>query len=417
MGPSILQIRVFKDLGAIRIQFASAAFYTATAIPMSYTFYLLPAQMREAGHEPQVVGLLSLVYLPYALRVLWAPAADRYAAGDPARFRLIMMLALGGAVPLLLALGRIDPLNDLAAVMLIATALFMLLATGTTALDGYTLAALDEAGRRRTSIWQTAGFTFGGVALGLGALLGEGWSWSVIATGIALATAIAALPVLLMPKKARQRRPEFLASGSGASLLSLLRLPAARRLLLICLLVKGSVGMIAGYLPVLQVDAGVSASQAGFFGAIGSNVLGLGAALASGALLMRSGGWWTLACVCGVAALLFAFAAFAQDAIGGPALAVLLSVSFLSLGYAYVAPFKALSLTICGGSNGASRAALLASVDLTLSIIAASAAGLVVTLLGTVGFFAAGAVLCVAASSLALRSERDVLAPQNSSHS
>lgn len=383
----------------------AAAFYMATAMPMAYVFYLLPAQMREAGQSVATISLLSLVYLPYAFRVLWAPAIDRYAGGDIGRFRNVMALSLALAVFSVLAFALVEPASQIIGIMAISTLLFVFLATGTTGLDGYAVAAFDENGRRRISIWQTIGFTGGSAVLGLGAMTVEGAAWTTVVLLIAAATAFFALPVLKMPSRISEPPQPTLSllETDDGSFRSFLRRPATRRLLLLSLLCKTGLGMVAGYLPILQVDYGLSANQAGFFGAFGSNVLGLCAAFVSGWLLIRAGGLRTIGWMCCIAAGCFAFTALAHDHLHGPAFAIGLTLVFLSVGYAYVAPFKALSLAVSEGKRAASHAAALASVDLTLSILAAAVSGSLVTWLGLGNFFWLSMGLCLAAAAVAFR--------------
>ena len=400
----------------------AAAFYAATAVPMSYVFYLLPAQLREAGHPAEAISALSLVYLPYAFRVLWAPAIDRFAGAGAAgpsvawRYRAVIMAALVVALGIVLAFRLVDPVANLTGIMILSTLLFVVLASGTTGLDGYAISCLNDRGRNRASIWQTVGFTLGGVALGVIAAISGGWSWPVLTLVIAAVAALSALPVLGLPVRhqavsipdAAGGTPTACCSGSadaGArpqrSPSFLLRNPAVRRLLLLSLLSKLGLGMVAGYLPILQVDQGVPASAAGFFGAFGSNLLGLAVALGSGYLLLSIGGLRTIGWMNIVGALLLAFAALFLDTLGGPVFAVGISLAFLSLGFAYVAPFKALSLAVSDGQMAASRAATFASLDLTLSILAASMSGWLVGLTGLEPFFWLSMCLCLAAAATA----------------
>ena len=401
-----------------RIYFGAGAFYTATAIPMSYFFYLLPALMRQFGHSPETIGLLALVYLPYALRVLWAPLVDAFAKSNPARLRAVMVLSIVAAAGGVLCLMLVEPERDIAAIMTIATAIFVALSTGTTALDGYAIATLNSFSRRHASIAQTVGFTFGGILLGAGALVSDGLDWSTVALLIAMAALVAALPVMFMPSGHALHPATATGARQGRerTFLTLLKRPDARRLLLLSVCVKIGLGMEAAYLPIWQVDSGVPASFAGFFGALGSNVLGLAAAFVSGFFLLRGDGWRTTGWMCVIAALLFAFAATAHQALVGPALAVTLSLAFLSLGYAYIAPFKALSLEVSEGGQAASKAAFLASIDLILSIGAASVSGFLVTRLGLGGFFWLSMALCVAGAFTAFTAKAEAGYPPLSTH-
>ncbi len=374
---------------------------------MSYVFYLLPAQLREAGHPAEMISALSLVYLPYALRLFWAPAVDGYAARSPKaamaqRYKTVILVALAVAIAVVLAFRFVDPVSHLTGIMVLSAALFVALATGTTGLDGYAITSLDTRGRQKASIWQTVGFTLGGVGLGLIAVVSSAWSWPTLTLVIAGVAVLAALPVLMLPTAPAPEASEPVGSVNVLQPSnSLLKAPAARRLLLLSLLSKLGLGMVAGYLPILQVDQGVPAAAAGFFGAFGSNVLGLVIAFGSGALLLKLGGLRTIGWMNLTGALIFTFAALFHQVLAGPAFAVGVSLAFLSLGYAYVAPFKALSLGVSDGRLAASRAAAFASIDLTLAIVAASLSGTLIAIIGLDGFFWISMALCLAAAGVA----------------
>ncbi|UXM96480.1 MFS transporter (plasmid) [Bartonella sp. HY329] len=410
------------------------AFYIVTAIPMSYIFYLLPALLREAGYSAASISLLSLVYLPYALRVFWAPLIDRYAKGAPNAYRHIILLTALIATFTLLAFLWVDPSANFALLMVLSSLLFIILATGTIALDGFAVITEDEQGYRYASIWQVIGFTIGGIILGLIAFFANGQSWFIILSAIIICTALAtgflflvipARPALeRFPKsvkrfsdkkrgvnKGLERRSDPIRSKSALTIelnnpkdakshgetrsflafLAFLRHKAIWHFILIALFAKMGLGLVTAYLPIMQVDFGVSAGLAGFFGAFGSNALGLGAALISGHILLRYNGlkligWMSLA-----TAIIFLGTAICVNQWQNAPFAIFISLIYMALGYAFIAPLKALSLWLSqqiGDSHtAASRVSMLASIDLTLSLLTASMAGSIVTFIGLSAFF------------------------------
>lgn len=376
------------------------AFYIVTAIPMSYIFYLLPALLREAGHSAASISLLSLVYLPYALRVFWAPLIDSYAKGAPNAYRHIILLTALIATFTLLAFLWVDPSANFALLMVLSSLLFILLATGTIALDGFAVITEDEQGYRYASIWQVIGFTIGGIILGLIAFFANGQSWFIILSAIIICTALAtgflflvipARPALAIelnnPKDAKSHGQ----TQSFLAFLAFLRHKTIWHFILIALFAKMGLGLVTAYLPIMQVDFGVSAGLAGFFGAFGSNALGLGAALISGHILLRYNGlkligWMSLA-----TAIIFLGTAICVNQWQNAPFAIFISLIYMALGYAFLAPLKALSLWLSqqiGDSHtAASRVSMLASIDLTLSLLTASMAGSIVTFIGLSAFF------------------------------
>ena len=50
----------------------------ACGLPLLLTITVLQAWMKEAGVDLTVIGMMSLVGLPYTVKFLWAPLLDRF---------------------------------------------------------------------------------------------------------------------------------------------------------------------------------------------------------------------------------------------------------------------------------------------------------------------------------------------------
>ena len=50
----------------------------ACGLPLLLTISLLQAWMKEEGVDLAMIGMMSLVGLPYTVKFLWAPFLDRY---------------------------------------------------------------------------------------------------------------------------------------------------------------------------------------------------------------------------------------------------------------------------------------------------------------------------------------------------
>jgi PAT family beta-lactamase induction signal transducer AmpG len=388
--------------GVQRVNLGMVAFCAATSIPMSFFYYVLPAVLRQAGHSAEVIGVVALVYLPYALRVLWAPLVDRIAAGNARCYRAFAFAMLIAAIISILGFVGVNPREDLAATLGIATLVFVFLATGLTALDGYVLATLGIEGRERITAFQATGFTLGGIVLGLGAIATDGLNWTAIVLLLAATTAVLTLPLLILPKSvALSARPDQAHLPHG--IWRFLGRPAVRRRIAVSVLAHGGLGLPAGYLPVLQVDAGLSPGQIGLFGAVGSNLCGLAAAVAAGALVARFGGWRTLATVSLAGLAVFAAVALTHAQLNGPVFAVSVALIAMALGYSYIVPYRALILTICDVEKGATQAALLSCFDVVIALLSASIAGVIVSAIGLTGLFALSAAACCAGALIAIR--------------
>ena len=94
----------------------------ACGLPLLLTISILQAWMKEAGVDIKVIGLFSLVGLPYTLKFLWAPVMDRFTLPFLGRRRGWMLLF---QLMLMLAIAALGLTNPLASPVLVALAAFM----------------------------------------------------------------------------------------------------------------------------------------------------------------------------------------------------------------------------------------------------------------------------------------------------
>lgn len=81
----------------------------ACGVPLLLTASVLQAWMTEAGVNLSVIGLFSLVGLPYTLKFLWAPVFDRFTLPLFGRRRGWMLAMQGALIVALALLGWTDP--------------------------------------------------------------------------------------------------------------------------------------------------------------------------------------------------------------------------------------------------------------------------------------------------------------------
>uniref|UniRef100_A0A7C4RT31 MFS transporter n=1 Tax=Desulfatirhabdium butyrativorans TaxID=340467 RepID=A0A7C4RT31_9BACT len=80
-------------------------------LPLLLTLTLLQAWMKALGVDLSLIGLMSLVGLPYTLKFLWAPFVDRYVPPFLGRRRGWLLMAQIGIVLAIIALGWSDPVR------------------------------------------------------------------------------------------------------------------------------------------------------------------------------------------------------------------------------------------------------------------------------------------------------------------
>ena len=81
----------------------------SSGLPLLLTVTLLQAWMKQEKVDLSVIGLMSLVGLPYTLKFLWAPILDRFALPLLGRRRGWLLLSQVCLVAAIIALGSTDP--------------------------------------------------------------------------------------------------------------------------------------------------------------------------------------------------------------------------------------------------------------------------------------------------------------------
>lgn len=375
------------------VLWAVSAAYAAGAVPLFFVYTVLPALLRKAGLGPEWVGLIFLAYLPYAARFIWAPLIDG-AKSSKARYRHWILASL---LPGLLLPGGLlwcDPVRDFTLILLFCAASTTALITAMTAADGLLVAHLGPEGRIRAAPLQGVGASLGGLVLG-GALAfaGDiGWHGTIVL--LVVISVACALPVSALgwlDGGISTIVAEAVPSHWGWR--SFFARADVRRLILVSAFIHGGVGLLMGYLPVLQVDAGMSIAQIAFLGMVLANLAGLAAATGTGWLIARFGAASATA-LCGLGTVL-AGGALALVLPYTPFGAALVSLGLMGLGYAFFVAFRALVLAACDAGHGAREAALLFSLDSAFSIITAMSAGGLAAAFGLPALFLGAALLAL----------------------
>jgi MFS family permease len=170
------------------------ALYLAQGLPFGFFTLALPVVLREAGYSLKAISALSLLYLPWALKFLWAATLDR--SGN----RRTWLLALQGAsVIAALALAQLDLQGNLLVVLIAAFVFNVIAASQDVITDGLAVRILDADERGLGNGVQVGAYRLG-MILGGGLLL---WvfaksNWSTMFTCMAALLALTIVPVLLL---------------------------------------------------------------------------------------------------------------------------------------------------------------------------------------------------------------------------
>ncbi len=370
-----------------------AILYFAEGFPLGLAVDNLPVYFRAHGVSLETIGLLSILGLPWTLKVFWAPLVDRL--GTRRQW-------ITGALAVMTVATAAIPLADPAAPGAFLWAVLLLLtvasATQDIAIDAYTIGLLvpgeeGVANGVRVSAYRVALIVSGG---GLVILAGRaGWP-AAFALGAAMLALLAAA-AWRSPPIATARQP---AAAWRRSFLAWLTRPGAPAVLLFVLIYKLGDASMGPMVKPFWLDRGLSVEEVGFVSTtlgVGASVLG---ALAGGLFASRRGifaGLWTLGILQAISNLAYAGVAAAQA--GRPAIyAASLFESFT--GGLGTAAFLSFLMHVCEREQAATQYALLSALFGLTRSLAGAASGFAASHLGYAAFFALTFLLALPAYGL-----------------
>ncbi len=254
-----------------------ALLYFCEGLPFGIVYDLLPVYFRTAGVSLREIGLLSLLGLPWSLKVFWSPLVDRF--GE--RRTWIASCLLGMAAVLLL-LPAFPPVHLGWALRGLLIAFTTLSATQDVAVDAYTIGLITRgqegpANSVRVSAYRAAIIVGGGGLVALAAFLPwRALIWAGAALFVVLAVVASRAPRLRIPPQ--ERKNVFL------PLWVWLRRPTAIPVFLFILTYKLGDAAIGPMVKPFWLDRGLTPAEVGLI----STTLGVFATVA-GAFV---GGIW-----------------------------------------------------------------------------------------------------------------------------
>ncbi|MDX9730281.1 MAG: MFS transporter [Bdellovibrionales bacterium] len=269
-----------------------ACLYFAQGLPYGFFTQALPVFLREANLSLAQIGGTSLLILPWALKFLWAPLADRY--GIPRlglrRSWIIPLQAL--SVVVLIFISFFEPSNSLTIVLIAFLVCNLIAASQDVATDGLAVDLLKKEERGWANGIQVGGYRIGMIAGGSAMLIvlaHTGWQAAMLAMAACLV--IASLPILFFRERAvlgemDRTVDRTLKHRPLTDLKEFLARPLMTRWLLVLVVYKAAHQAASTMIEPWLVDNGYSLAEigalTGLFGS-GSGLLGaaLGAWVAS----------------------------------------------------------------------------------------------------------------------------------------
>ncbi|WP_424934417.1 MFS transporter [Amaricoccus macauensis] len=381
--------------------------YVAQSVLGGFTWTGLPGVLRANGMPLDQIGLVSLIVLPWALKFLWAPRVERFRLPARGRNRSgeIVMLGVGLVVASLLAVGLVGPSPVLLVLALLFVAAFAT-ATVDIACDGFAVSALQGTNYGSGNAAQVGGAYLGSaIGGGLFLVLADHYGWLAGTWSMAAIIVVICIPFVLVARQGPVEERSHVPSLRAALARRQVRLGLGIAAIYV-IAQKTAMGMIGP----LFVDLGYSLSTLGLLSGAASLTLGLGGALAGGAIVRRFGSRPVLvAAIAAQGGLLALVATSIATPLVEPGLIapmiVLTSPAVMALGFvALYAQFMRWSDPAQGGVDFT----LFQCMDAAISMVAGILAGLVAESLGYGVFFLVAAAISFAMVPVLLHLARPV---------
>lgn len=264
-----------------------AGIYITQSAIGGLTFHGVPAVLRQAGTALELIGLVSLFMLPWALKFLWAPPVERLRVrvDGGRRSRQIVLAGQLVTIGLVAGLALMEPTGAPAALLVVLALAAMITATVDTACDGYAIEQLTPATRNWGNTAQVGGGYLGAMAGGGLFLVLVGWQgWAVAALGLAGLLAVLTLPMASTPE------PSRLPTEPGVprpSLAGAWGRPAVRWGLAVILVYQAGLRLSQGMIPPFLVDSGFDLQLIGSASGVGGTLASLVGTVLAGLAIRR----------------------------------------------------------------------------------------------------------------------------------
>ncbi len=377
--------------------------YAAQGITGSLVQTGLPTTLRESGMALDSIGLLYLLYLPWAIKFLWAPLLDRYWVARIGKRRTWILACQSTLVVCFLIGSQFTLHNHLFVVLGILLVVATLASTQDIATDALAVEATTPEQRGFVSSAGVGGAYLGfliGIGLWLPVYAAAGWRMAMLVMAACLA--IATIPALFARRLERDGPAAERASiPTRASVLNGLRNKPLRNGLVFLGIYQSGLRLGIALLGPFLVDVGMTLTEIGWLNGTGGAIVGFSAAILGGFVIRRLGARWSMfGCAVFQAIVYSLLAVVAFYGIGDRAT---LTILVLALSAATALSFVALYTTMMGWCSPAQTGtdfALLQSADAIVAIALASVAGAISQQFGHEATFALSAILlCVGAAA------------------
>jgi MFS transporter (putative signal transducer) len=264
-----------------RVLLAITGVYLVQSLIGGFTFHGIPAALRASGASLEVIGLFSMIILPWALKFTWAPAIERYRLphGRPRRSRHVIALTQSVAALCIVGVAMGGP-HSTWLLFALLFALAFAASTADIACDGYAIQQLPPRHRGWGNTAQVGG-GYLGIVLGSGLFLvivGV-YGWFVACVTMAGLVVLLTIPFLATPEPQAEGEPP---EPHRPSLRFALARREVRHGLVIAIVFEIGVRLVQSMLGPFLIDRGFDLVNLGILKGSGAVVSGIAGTLVGG---------------------------------------------------------------------------------------------------------------------------------------
>ena len=365
------------------------ALYVAQGLPYGFFTQALPVLLRDAGYSLKAISATSLLFLPWALKFLWAPLVDRFTLPLFGRRRGWMLVTQLCLVLALIGLGLTDPARSPWVVAGAAFLVTFLSASQDIVIDAYRREDLRDNELGLGSSLYVNGYRLGMLLAGSGGLiLADHFSFAQVYLMMAATLLVGVVTTLSCREPALTRgTPRTFREAVVEPFVEYFSRDHALALLLFILLYKLGDAMAAHMTTPFYLDVGFTKTEIGAVVKLFGFWATVAGGLVGGVVILRLGivrALWGFGILQGLST-----AAFVLLALAGPDLRVLTAViafENLSSGLGTSA-YVAFMATLTNRRFTATQYAQLSSLMGVPRVLAAAPTGWLAEQLGWATFF------------------------------
>ena len=173
--------------------------YLAHALPLYFYNVALPAILRHQGVDLRWIGMLSLLYIPWAFKFFWAPWIDQLYVKKLGKRKTWLLFTQMALVLGVLVLAFTQFSYGLAVFVIVGLWISTFAATQDIAIDGYTVEKFTDGNSRLGSMAQSIGVALGSMLGGAATLwLYQYWGWQWALSALACMTFVTMFAVFFI---------------------------------------------------------------------------------------------------------------------------------------------------------------------------------------------------------------------------